>query len=174
MGSEDEPEWDRKRERKTWVNGEEGTTTQRKTLPDGGGDPCLCIFDYLRRLEPSNLPPRPACLPMDWWSIDYLLLLSVFKHVLCLSITPNLTMATKAPDGNTTAKKFVHVSVWWGVMQSDSHMISLLMCIMWILQCSWEGTERFDIWLNLYRPFYFPFWVFFAVLNSDLLELQWT
>lgn len=29
------------------MNREDVTTTERKALHDGGGDPCLSIFDYL-------------------------------------------------------------------------------------------------------------------------------
>lgn len=41
------------------------TITERKTLHDGGGDPCLSVFDYLWRLEPSNFP-TPTLLPAYW------------------------------------------------------------------------------------------------------------
>lgn len=32
---------------KMMMNREDVTTTERKRLHDGGGDPCLSIFDYL-------------------------------------------------------------------------------------------------------------------------------
>lgn len=36
-----------RRKRGFEINREEVTTTERKALRDGGGDPCLSIFDYL-------------------------------------------------------------------------------------------------------------------------------
>lgn len=38
---------DEKEEGGIEMNREDVTTTERKTLHDGGGDPCLSIFDYL-------------------------------------------------------------------------------------------------------------------------------
>lgn len=39
--------WRMRRKKGIHINREEVTTTGRKMLHDGGGDPCLSIFDYL-------------------------------------------------------------------------------------------------------------------------------
>lgn len=70
-----------------------------------GGEPFLCIFDYMWRLKPFPLLAQLSCLPIDWWSIDYPLLFVYFKGILYLSNTLKLTLH---PESWITTQLLTH------------------------------------------------------------------
>lgn len=84
------------RRREAWVGQKEGEEDQfwdKQSISDnqrercctmGGGDLLLCIFDCL--------PTQLSCLPIDWWSVDYLFSFVYFEGILYLSIMLKLTV----------------------------------------------------------------------------------
>lgn len=113
------------------------TTTQRKTLHDGGGDPCLCIFNYLRWLEPSNVTlSLPACLLIR----DQLIIFS-FGVFLKTLFVHHFKSDSAPRDGWMVTGLFTHCQILWMKMFFLDEVLFNTICV-WFLYWFAPGPHR--------------------------------